>query len=123
MNMVDDASSTVEARMGDEETIWAAARVLRQWIEKYGVTLALYTDWNNVYVREPTKKELLHGEAAVTQFGRMCEKLGIGVIAANSPEAMGRVERNHGTHQDRRVKKLRRKKIARNEQVNRYLEE
>jgi hypothetical protein len=41
MNMVDDATSTVEARLGDEETIWAAARVLRQWIEKYGVPLAL----------------------------------------------------------------------------------
>jgi transposase len=27
MNMVYDATSTVEARMGDEETIWAAARV------------------------------------------------------------------------------------------------
>ena len=45
MNMVDDATSTVE---GDEETIWAAAHVLRQWIEKYGVPLALYTDWKNV---------------------------------------------------------------------------
>jgi len=32
------------------------------------------------------------------------------------------VERNHGTHQDRLVKKLRRKRIATHEQVNRYLE-
>src|SRR5262249_20420317 len=45
MNMVDDATSRVEARLGDEETIWAAAGVLRQWIEKYGVPLVLYTDW------------------------------------------------------------------------------
>ena len=62
MNMVDDATSTVEARMGDEETIWAAARVLQQWIGKYGVPLALYTDWKNVYLREPTEKEPLHGK-------------------------------------------------------------
>ena len=34
MNMVDDATSTVEALLGDEETIWQAARVLRQWIGK-----------------------------------------------------------------------------------------
>jgi len=34
MNMVDDATSTVEAHLGEEETNWAAARVLRQWIEK-----------------------------------------------------------------------------------------
>src|SRR6516165_10001153 len=60
MNMVDDPTSTVEAYMGDAETIWAAVHVLRQWIEKYGVPLALYTDWKNVYVREPTEKEQLH---------------------------------------------------------------
>jgi hypothetical protein len=37
MNMVDDATSTVEARLGDQETIWAATQVLRQWIGKYGI--------------------------------------------------------------------------------------
>jgi hypothetical protein len=111
MNMVDDATSVVEARMGDEETIWAAARVLRHWIEKYGVPLALYTDWKNVYVREPTEKEMLHGKVPVTQFGRMCQKLDIRIIAANSPQAKGRVERGNGTHQDRLIKKMGRKKI------------
>jgi len=35
MNMVDDATSTVEVLLGEGETIWAAARVLRQWIGKY----------------------------------------------------------------------------------------
>jgi hypothetical protein len=44
MNMVDDATSTAEARMGKEETIWAAVGVLRTWIENYGVPRALYTD-------------------------------------------------------------------------------
>ena len=34
-------------------------------------------------------------------------RLGIRIIAANSPQAKGRVERAHGTHQDRLVKKLR----------------
>jgi hypothetical protein len=37
----------------------------------------------------------------------MCAKLGIEIIAASSPQAKGRVERAHGTHQDRLVKKLR----------------
>lgn len=53
MNMVDDATSTGEAHLGDEETIWAAGRVLRQWIGKYGVLL-----------REPTERELLHGKGS-----------------------------------------------------------
>jgi transposase len=121
MNMVDDATSTVEARMGDEETIWAAARVLQQWIGKYGVPLALYTDWKNVYVREPTAKEELHGKVPVTQFGRMCQKLDIRIIAANSAPAKGRVERGNGTHQDRLIKKMGRKKIRTHAAANAFL--
>ena len=123
MNMVDDATSTVEALLGEEETIWAAARVLRQWIEKYGVPLALYTDWKNVYVREPTEKELLHGKVPVTQFGRMCQKLDIRIMAASSPQAKGRVERGNGTHQDRLIKKMGRKKIRTHEAGNKFLQE
>src|SRR5260370_25281692 len=123
MNLVDDASSTTRCRMGEQESIWAAVGVLRAWMEKCGVRRALYTEWKNVYVREPTTKELLHGTPAVTQFGRICERLGIKIIAAGSPEAKGRVERNHGTHQDRLVKKLRRKRIATHAAVNEYLEQ
>ncbi len=111
MNMVDDASGDTLARMGSEETIWAAAGVLRAWVKKYGIPMALYTDWKNVYVREASTKEQFQGVVPVTQFGQMCQRLGIRIIAANSPQAKGRVERNHGTHQDRLVKKMRLKKI------------
>ena len=58
----------------------------------------------------------------MTQFGRMCAKLGIRIIAASSPQAKGRVERAHGTHQDRLVKKLRLAGIASYQQANEYLE-
>ena len=124
MNMVDDATSHTEARMGKEETIWAAANVLRKWIEKYGVPRALYTDWKNVYIRQATTAEQLRGEVpvTVTQFGRMCQKLNICIIAASSPQANGGVERNHGTHQDRLIKKMRRKAIDSYERANEYLE-
>jgi len=121
MNLVDDATATTLAAMGAEETIWTAAGVLRSWIEQYGVPVALYTDWKTVYVKEATEQQLLRGEAATTQFGGMCQRLGIRIIAANSPQAKGRVERNHGTHQDRLVKKLRRKKIGTYESANEYL--
>jgi transposase len=122
MNLVDDATATTLARIGVEETIWTAVGVLRQWIEQYGVPVALYTDWKTVYVKEASEQQLLRGEASVTQFGRMCGRLGIRIIAANSPQAKGRVERNHGTHQDRLVKKLRRKKIGSHERANEYLQ-
>jgi len=123
MNMTDDATSVVELRLGEEETIWAAANILRAWIEHYGVPQALYVDWKNVYKRAPTAREQLRGEEPVTQFGRMCEKLGIEIIAAGSPQAKGRVERNHGTHQDRLIKKMRRKKIGAHEEANVYLQQ
>ena len=123
MNMTDDATSAVELRLGQEETIWAAANTLRAWIEKHGVPQALYVDWKNVYKRAPTQREQLRGQEPVTQFGRMCGKLGIEIIAAGSPQAKGRVERNHGTHQDRLIKKMRRKKIRTHEQANLYLQQ
>lgn len=122
MNMVDDATGTTYSRLGEQETIWAAVGVLRSWIEKYGVPRALYTDWKNVYKREPTEKERLRGKAPTTQFGGMCERLEIRIIAASSPQAKGRVERNNGVHQDRLVKKLRRQGIASYEAANEYME-
>jgi transposase len=123
MHMVDDATRKALGRFWEEETIWAAAGVLRRWIERYGVPQALYTDWKNVYVRPPNAEERERGELAVTQFGRMCAKLGIRIIAASSPQAKGRVERAHGTHQDRLVKKLRLAGIVNYDQANAYLEE
>ena len=123
MHMVDDATTTVLGRFSAEETTWAAASLLRRWIEQYGVPQALYTDWKNVYVRPPNAQERQRGEPAVTQFGRMCGKLGIRIIAASSPQAKGRVERVHGTHQDRLVKKLRLVEIDNYGAANRYLEE
>jgi transposase len=122
MNMVDDATSTTCCRMGEQETIWAAVGVLRSWIEKYGVPRALYTDGKNVYKRQPTAGERLRGKAATTQFGRMCERLEMGIIAASSPQAKGRVERSNGVHQDRLVKKLRRQGIQSYAAANEYWE-
>lgn len=121
MNLVDDATGTTLSRLHEQETIWAAADVLRAWVEKYGVPQALYTDWKNVYVREPSEAERLRGEAPQTQFGRMCRKLGTRILAASSPQAQGRVERNHGTQQDRLIKKLRLRKSSTGEEANRYL--
>jgi hypothetical protein len=112
MDRVDDATNTTLARLGEEETIWAAAGALRAWGERYGVPQALYVDWKNLYKRAANAQERRRGEEPVTQFGRMCRKLGIELIAASSPQAKGRVERVHGTHQDRLVKKLRLRKIG-----------
>jgi hypothetical protein len=117
MTMTDDATGRVYAQISKEETLWSAALVLRGWIELYGVPRALYTDLKNLYHARDREKR------PPTQFGVMCEKLGIRIIAASSPQAKGRVERTHGTNQDRLIKKLRLKGISTYEEMNRYLRE
>ena len=125
MDMVDDATGKSLALLDKEETTVAAMKVLWAWVERYGIPKALYVDWKNVYVtqREPTVKEQLAGELPLTQFGRACQKLGIEIITANSPQAKGRVERKHGVYQDRWVKELRLAGIKDTERANQSLTE
>jgi transposase len=123
INMVDDATGVVLCRFEKEETSWAVLETLRAWVEKYGIPRAIYADWKNVYQYEPSERQKQAGEHPLTQFGRVCAELGIELIAANSPQAKGRVERNHGTHQDRLIKKMRLKRIDSYEEANRYLQQ
>lgn len=125
MNMVDDATKTSLSLMDKEETTEIAMRLLWAWIDRYGIPQALYVDKKTVFVtsREPTLEEQLAGEEPLTQFGRACDKLGIQIICANSPQAKGRVERNHGVYQDRLVKEFRLKGISNIESANKLLAE
>jgi hypothetical protein len=109
MTLVDDATGTCMALFAEQETTAAAMQLLWAWIERYGVPAAIYLDRKTVYLtdREPTVEEQLAGEEPRTAFGRACQKLGIELITAWSPQAKGRVERKHGVHQDRLVKELR----------------
>jgi hypothetical protein len=109
MNLVDDATGTTLAIMNEQETTEAAMRILWAWIELYGIPLALYCDLKSVYLsdRDPTIEEQLEGKLPQTAFGVACEKMGIHIISAHSPQAKGRVERKHGLYQDRFVKELR----------------
>jgi transposase len=122
LTLVDDATGKTLGRFVAQETIWAAVGVLRAWIDRFGIPQALYTDWKNVYVRVPNAEERVTGAEPLTQFGRMCATLGIRIIPASSPQAKGRIERNHGTQQDRLVKKLRRKGIADIDTANTFLD-
>ena len=122
MNMVDDATGRTLLRFGEQETLWAAADILKKWIERYGIPRALYTDWRNVYKRTPTEREERAGIVPHTHFGRMCAKLGIEIIAAGTPQAKGRVERNNGVQQDRLIKKLRLRDISTDAAANAYVE-
>jgi len=124
MNMVDDATGTTLSIMGEQETTEAAMRLLWAWIELYGIPQGLYCDRKNAFVlgREPTIKEQLAGIMPVSPFQFACQRLGIEVIVAHSPQAKGRVERNHGVYQDRFVKELRLAGIGSIQEANEFLQ-
>jgi hypothetical protein len=99
---IDDATSKVVARFHPAETTAAYMDVLGRWLRKHGRPVALYTDYDSVFVGETPGQK-----AAQTQFSRALEELDIGWIGAGSPQAKGRVERFNGTAQNRLVKELR----------------
>ena len=125
MTMIDDAANTRLAGFFEQETVEAGMTVFSLWIKSYRIPEALYCDKKNAFVltREPTDAELLSGiTEPKSRFGRACGKLGVQVTAANSPQAKGRVERNHGLDQDRLVKELRLKGISTAAEANAFLE-
>jgi len=125
MNMVDDATGETLGLLDEQETTAGAMTLLWQWIDKYGIPAALYTDRKNVYVpdEKTAAKAELSGQEALTQFGRACKSLGIRIIQAHSPQAKGRVERSNGTYQDRLVKELRLEQISDIGSANKLLAE
>ena len=123
INMIDDATGRKMSLMAEEETTEACMRALWAWIRQYGIPKALYTDKKNVFItdREATLEEQLAGEEPKTVFGKVCAKLGIEIIPANSPQAKGRVERTHGVDQDRLVKEFKLAGITTIEAANEFL--
>jgi hypothetical protein len=124
MNMVDDATGKTLAIMSEQETSEAAMRILWAWIDLYGIPEALYCDLKNVYLldNEPSVDEQLEAKVPKSAFGAACEKLGIQIISAHSPQAKGRVERKHAVYQDRFVKELRLRGAKRIEEANMILQ-
>lgn len=121
--MVDDATGRTVQHFAAGETTWGAIAVLRAWVAQYGIPRALYVDGLAVY-RRPTDRQRRKGPMPTdgSQFARLCEQLGIRLIVAASPQAKGRVERAHGTHQDRLVKKMRRIRVRTIAGGNAFLE-
>lgn len=84
--------------------------LLRRLLRRFGVPLSFYGDRHGVFVRNDdhwSLEEQLAGKREPTQFGRALDQLGITYIAAQSPQAKGRIERLWGTFQDRLTSELR----------------
>ena len=83
------------------------------------------TDCKNVYGtdRQATVDEQLAGTEPATVLGQACQRLGIEIIRAWSPQAKGRIERCNGVYQDRRVQEIRLQGLETLDQVNALLED
>jgi len=117
MTMIDDATSWIEARFYDGETVENYMDLTERWLRKRGRPLAFYTDRDSVFQWQ-SKGRAVEG---LTQFGRALETLGIELILAYSPQAKGRVERFFGTAQDRWVKELRLEGVKTRDKANELL--
>ena len=123
--MIDDASSRALARFVAHDTTAENMRLLWSWLERYGRMLECYTDKAGLFqMNRPLhyNKQVEEAEPQ-TQIGRALKELGIGWIAAHSPQAKGRIERFFGTAQDRLVKGLRKAGARTREAANQYLEQ
>jgi hypothetical protein len=122
--LIDDATSKFWARFSEHDTTEENLRTLGGWLERYGRPVAHYTDKNSIFraTRRADIGEQLQGERARSQFGRALKELGIEWIAAQSPQAKGRIERLFETLQDRLVKEMRLAGIDTLEAANRFLE-
>jgi transposase len=62
LNLVDDATGRTLSWMTEHESTEGGMRILKRWIERFGVLLALYTDKHTIYLspREPTLVAIRH---------------------------------------------------------------
>jgi hypothetical protein len=125
--MIDDATSRLFARFVRHDSTEENMKLLWSYLEKFGRPLAFYTDKAALFQTAEKRKrdepgvEKDRAELPPTQIGRALQELGIVWIAAHSPQAKGRVERNFGTAQDRLVKGMRVAGVKTIEQANDYL--
>jgi len=125
--MIDDATSRLFARFVRHDSTAENMKLLWSYLEKFGRPLSFYTDKASLFQTAEKRKRDEPGvekdavEMPPTQIGRALRELGITWIAAHSPQAKGRVERNFRTAQDRLVKGMRVAGVKTIEQANEYL--
>jgi transposase len=111
LGMQDDASGKIlAAQFFPSETSHGYFRLLQSLLRRYGVPIAFYGDRSGVFTRNDQHwsiDEQLAGQRQPTQFGRALDQLSVTFIAAQSPQAKGRIERLWGVLQDRLTSELR----------------
>ena len=112
-------------QLREDHGLEVSVRTLRRWMLAAGL-------WSGRRRRRPHRTrrqrkahfgELLQLDGSFHDWLEERGPRGITILAASSPQAKGRVERHHGTHQDRLIKKTRLRGIVDYEAANRYLDE
>jgi hypothetical protein len=125
VRMIDDATSRSWGRFVPRDGTRENMGVLWEYVTRFGRAVDYYTDRDSMFVvaRQPGESHEQQREAdRLTQIGRALRELGIGWIAAYSPQAKGRVERSFLTDQDRLIKELRLAKVKAMQAANDFLE-
>lgn len=121
--VIDDATSRVlSGWLVDAESTKNCLLVMREVVEKYGIPSQLYTDRGSVYWHTPKAGGRVDREHP-THFAQVMDRLGVEMIAAYSPQARGRGERNNGTWQGRLVPELEHAGIRDVASANVYIQE
>lgn len=121
--IMDDATSEVYyAQLVDEESTKTVMAALREVIERRGLFCSLYSDRASHFFTTPKAGDVVDRQR-LTQVGRALAELNIEMIAAYSPQARGRSERNFGTWQGRLPQELALKGITTMEEANKFLRE
>ncbi len=110
--LIDDASSTILLRFAEQEFIRDVLLLLKQWCTSYGIPASLYCDRRNAYVPAPDLSR---------HIPQVCQRLGVDLINAHSPQAKGRVERLFRTLQSRLCAELSRHAIHSISHANAFL--
>src|SRR5579864_5641461 len=125
VRLIDDATSRSWGRFVVRDGTRENMAVLWEYIERHGRPVEVYTDRHAMFAvmeRADESKQQRRQADRLTQIGRALRELGIGWIAAYSPQAKGRVERSFLTDQDRLIKELRLAKVKTMQAANEFLE-
>lgn len=119
---VDDATGKITgAKFDYNESVEAVFSFWFEYINQNGIPGEIYLDKFSTY--KINHKNAVDNFELMTQFKRAMKELGTNLIAANTPQAKGRVERLFETLQDRLVKEMRLANISTIEAGNRFLKD
>jgi hypothetical protein len=119
--VLDDATSEIYyAQLVQAESTRSVMAALREVVETRGLFCSLYSDRAGHFFVTPKRGERVD-MSRPTQVGRALQELGVKMIAAYSPQARGRSERNFGTWQGRLPQELRVRGIKDLAQANEFL--